>query len=222
MKRISLALALLFATSAYAQAPPPAPPTYALSGPTTITPNTLAVFRLTGGTQAKCAWLVQPNTSSDYAGDKLVFTGAPGVYQVICLAVADGEPVILQATCTIGIPTPPVPPTPPPPVSTGPYIAFAFFDSTAPANAIIGSTTVGASLQVKGYTWYPQDYNAKMPVGATSIPASSTSWGMAANKAGLPAVVVIDAQGNIVGTPATLPATEAALVSSLPTMQGRR
>ena len=230
IRPLFLSLALLLATTASAQTPPQPPnpvpaPTYSLTGPATVLPNTLATFQLVGGTKTACAWLVQPSASTKSWDASIVLTGAPGTYQIICLAVADGAPLILQASLTIGTPAPPnppTPPTPPAPVSTGPYVAFGFYSPTAPANVIVTSTTITASLKASGYSWVPQDITQAITTSAGPVPAASTSWGQAAMKAGLPALVVIDGAGNIVGTPATFPSTEAALVSSLPNVSGRR
>ncbi len=140
-----------------AQAPPPAPgPTPPLPDPkpvpvvvtpltivgiTNVQPYTLVNLQLTG-TFSSAVWFAMPDRSSGAGapsvyisagkprGERLIFTGSPGVYDVAAMAVVEGEASILQTTVTIvGVAPSPIPapgPGPAPPARRiGPIVASA-------------------------------------------------------------------------------------------------
>lgn len=188
-----------------APAPAPVPmPALAITGKLTVNEHQECILTLTGGT-ASCAWLIMPEASEYSAGQTLVFTGAPGSYSVICLAVSNGQPVILKVTAIIlgsapppGPPPPPgptPPPVPPAPPANPPWMALMIVDTTSqqalPAGqlAIWVSQTVAKTLLAKGV------YFKRLDINNPSI--ATAAWKQALTGAVLPVLVVIDKSGTI-------------------------
>jgi hypothetical protein len=195
--------------------PPIPPPALAITGKTSVATYEEVILSLTGGT-ASCAWLVMPDASEWSSGQTIVFTGPPGAYSVICLAVSNGQPVILKVVATIGSPNPlpppgpvpppvpppgptppPVPPTPPaPPVPTNPpWMALMIVDTTSqqalpPGQlAVWTSQTVAKTLLAKGV------YFKRLDINNPSI--ATAAWKTALTGAVLPVLVVLDKSGTI-------------------------
>ena len=109
--------------------------------------------------------------------------------------------------------TPPPTPVNPPPTST--YWAIAIFDPTqtmTPAQAaIFNSTTIETSLQpVEWKVYYTTDV---IQTNKGMLPVSSSKWGTSAAKVGLPSLVTVDQNGNVINA-VSLPDTESLIVQT--------
>lgn len=205
-------------------APPVPAPALAITGKTTVSVYEEVILNLTGG-KAPCAWLVMPDVSEWSSGQTLVFTGAPGTYSVICLAVSNGQPVILKVVATIGTPAPvpppgPAPPPPgptPPPVppANPPWMAIMIVDTTSqsglPAGqlAIWVSQTIARTLLAKGV------YFKRLDVNNPSI--STAAWKQALAGKPIPALVVLDKSARILSS-GPLPREEIDVIDMVTTL----
>jgi hypothetical protein len=110
-------------------------------------------------------------------------------------------------------PTPPPNPNPAPTPTNSTYWALAIFDPTqtmTPAqSSIFNSTTIEASLQP--IEWGVYNLTDIIPTNKGNLPVSSTKWGTSAKQVGLPALVTIDQNGNVI-TAIPLPPTEMVIV----------
>ncbi len=156
------------------------------------------------------------------SGAVYTISGAPGTYQVLGQAVANGTTSGVLITITIPPPGPPgpgppPPPTPPPPAPpngiTGKmWVVFVADTNSAPyatpgsfQSQLWGSTTIGPALAVSPMSAQWRHYDAADPLVGT------TNWGKAATKLGLPALIIVDDKGN--ASPYAMPLNEDGIVS---------
>lgn len=198
-----------------------------IDGPASVPDRTLATFELVGS-EAAVAWLVIPAVSQDVCDQKLNFTGQAGTYTVIAFAITSSNtPVIVQKNVVLegddpnpDPPVPPIPPAPPAPTPvTVPLMAYAIFDTNqqtslpAGQRALFFSESIITSLKALGVTWRHVD------VSAPEI--QSPSWKQAIASFGLPALLVMDKQGNLFERASgPLPADEATTVAQLKGLRG--
>lgn len=125
------------------------------------------------------------------------FTGPPGPYRVTAWITSAGSAV--HATATITIPATPSPqPTPiPPDPSTAKFWVVGVFDIStlfqlpSGQKAIYASTALQGSLSLLGGYW------KRFDTTSPNVSADGPPWAVAALKAGLPALVVVDSNGAV-------------------------
>jgi hypothetical protein len=248
MKNIGLIVVALGFLVISGQAPPPPDPInldrkpaprspFSIAGNTTVNEHELVHLSLAGG-DATVAWLVMPNASEFTAGRDLVFTGSPGNYTVVCLAVSGSAPIIMRtAVQIVSHPTALDPvskgdstptriqqriPTP-----VGAVWALLVFDKAKRSSLsvrqgmILDSHTIDGAIESAGAYWKPYEVHATIPAREGMVPLASTKWGKSALETGLPALVVIDSMGTIILS-VPLPPDEKETVSTVKNVMGKR
>jgi hypothetical protein len=226
----SFAFVLLILPGAQAQAPLPPVPALAITGQLVVQDHQLVELTLTGG-EASTAWLVIPTVSSYKARQTIVFTAPPGNYDVICLAVSSGQPVILQTIATIAstpgpAPTPPPgpspapvpPPTPPPTPVSGPLWAIAIFDTSKQATLPAGQLGIWVSQTLQPSLSGLKVYLRRVDINNPSL--SSAGWQKALTGLTPPILAIVDSSANVSAQP--MPANETAFLAAVKTAQGVR
>lgn len=211
-----------------------------LSGEMTVPPWGMAKLTAKGAEPGATAWMVDPSPVSEVdIDDTICFAGPPGTYKVVAFAIVANKPYIIKTTVVFQSPPGPIPPAPPippgptpdPPVPpapkpTGAVWVLGIYDTSKQVSlpdgqlAIYGSPTITAAVKAAGANWRRFDIMDSVPAtGGGTIPLANTSWGAAAQKVGLPALVIFDSTKKIL-LAAPLPANEDVVLSTTKSITG--
>jgi hypothetical protein len=213
-----------------------------INGSTTVTLPALASFNVSNvPANNSIIWIIFDSSGSMVPDDQIVtysnvtdlkntlstyyisFTGNPGKYSLISIAFNGTKlsktTTIVNLTNSINpvpinpVPINPVPINPVPinPVPINPvpiaWVVGVFSDNT---NSIYTSKTIGTLLEPTNWASYLITDNVVTSTGSTII--TNTKWGSTALSTGLPALLLIDINGDVINA-LPLPNSETAIAS---------